>query len=88
MKRYKKMKIKLIKWLNKHLESQIINMLVKSNIQFMWQNDIYREAIQYTLQNIPYNIMISEDDLSNKLSKVLRDKGINESEDVYHDFWS
>ena len=57
-------------------------------IHHQWQNDIYREAIQYTLQNIPANIMISEDDLSNKLLKVLRDKGINESEDVYHDFWS
>ena len=82
------MKIKLIKWLNKYLESQIINILTKSMIHYQWQNDIYREAIQYTLQNIPANIMISEDDLSNKLLKVLRDKGINESDDVYHDFWS
>lgn len=82
------MKIKLIKWLNKYIESQVINILTKSIIHYQWQNDIYREAIQYTLQNIPYNIMISEDDLSNKLLKVLRDKGISESDDVYHDFWS
>ena len=88
MKRYKKMKIKLIKWLNKHLESQIINMLVKSNIQFMWQNDIYREAIQYTLQNIPNVCTPYEPEIVEKLNGVLRDKGINESEDVYHDFWS
>ena len=82
------MKIKLIKWLNKYLESQVINILTKTITHHQWQNDIYREAIQYTLQNIPANIMISEDDLSNTLLKVLRDKGINESEDVYHDFWS